>query len=94
MDLQLRVTTTEDTYDVRVTFGNVCEWEEATNKVASELAKGIGYRDLARLAFFASRTAGRTVPAVYKDFEKRIVNVDVIEEQNANPTTQEPGATA
>ena len=93
MDLQLRVTTQDDTYDVRVTFGNMCEWEEATNKTASDLAKGIGYRDLARLAFFASRTAGRVVPAVYKDFEKRIVNVDVIEEQATNPTQPEPGDT-
>jgi hypothetical protein len=94
MNLELRVTTQTETYDVKVTFPDVCAWEEATNKVASDLAKGLGMRDLGRLAYFASRTAGRVVPAVYKDFEKTIQAIDVVEQGPSHPTPEALGATA
>lgn len=94
MNLQLRVTTQTENYEVKVTFPDVCAWEEATNKVASDLAKGLGMRDLGRLAYFATRTSGRVVPAVYKDFEKTIQAIDVVEEGPTHPTQEEPGATA
>ena len=94
MNLELRVTTQTETYDVKVTFPDVCAWEEATNKVASDLAKGLGMRALGRLAYFASRTAGRVVPAVYKDFEKTIQAIDVVEQGPSHPTPEALGATA
>lgn len=93
MKLTLNVTTADDNYQVVTTFGNVVEWERKFKRQASDLARGIGYEDLAFLAFVASKSAGRVVPAVFDDFIKKIVELDVETDEPANPTQQGLGAT-
>jgi len=61
---------------------------------ASDLARGIGYDDLAFLAWAASKSAGVTVPLVYDDFVKKIVALDVVDNEPQNPTPPEAGVTA
>lgn len=94
MKLTLKVKTTDNEYNVTTTFGNIIEWERKTKRQASDLARGIGYEDLAFLAYTASKTAGIAVPLIFDDFIKKIVELDVNDQQPENPTPPEAGATA
>jgi hypothetical protein len=51
---------------------------------------------LAFLAFEGAKQSGITVPAIFDDYIKRLVSVDVVGEDAANPTdeavTSEPSA--
>ena len=93
MKITLNVNTGDGPYQVTTTFGNVVEWERKFKKQASDFAKGVGYEDVAFLAFVASKSAGHPTPAVFDDFIKKIVDVDVMEEEAINPTQAAAGAT-
>jgi hypothetical protein len=93
MKIKLNIDIGEGPYQVTTSFGNVIEWERKFKKQASDLAKGVGYEDLAFLAFVASKSAGLPTPAVFDDFVKKIVDVDVLEEDPTNPTQAAAGAT-
>lgn len=93
MQLRLNVDTGQGSYEVTTTFFNVMQWERHTKRQASDLAKGIGYEDLARLAWFASQSAGIVVPAVFDDFAKKIIGLTVVEEEPVNPTPSGVGPT-
>ncbi len=71
---------------------NVIEWERKYKRRAGDLAQGIGAEDLAFLAWQASRTAGVTVPLVFDDYAKRIVSLEVVSQDDTNPTPEVPGA--
>lgn len=94
MKLSLNVTTTDGAYKVQTTFANVVEWERKTKRLASDLARGIGYEDLAFLAWSAAKTAGITVPLLYDDYVKKLVDIDVESNETENPTLPELGVTA
>jgi|DEB19_MinimDraft_2_1074335.scaffolds.fasta_scaffold150984_2 hypothetical protein len=94
MKLTLNVTTTDNNYEVTTIFANIVEWERKMKRQASDLARGIGYDDLAFLAWAASKSAGVTVPLVYDDFVKKIVALDVVDNEPQNPTPPEAGVTA
>jgi hypothetical protein len=93
MKLKLNIDIGAGPYEVTTTFGNVIEWERKFKKQASDLSKGVGYEDLAFLAFVATRSAGLPTPAVFDDFIKKLVDVDVLEEEPTNPTSAAVGAT-
>jgi hypothetical protein len=63
---------------------------------ASDLASGVAMEHLAFLAFEGAKQNGVTVPAVFDDYIKKLVSVDVVNEETANPTeeavTSEPSA--
>jgi len=94
MKLTLNVTTTDNNYEVTTIFANIVEWERKMKRQASDLARGIGYDDLAFLAWAASKSAGVTVPLMYDDFVKKIVALDVVDNEPQNPTPPEAGVTA
>jgi hypothetical protein len=94
MKLTLKIVTTDNAYEVKTTFANVIEWERKMKRQASDLARGIGYDDLAFLAWSASKTSGVTVPLIYDDFVKKIVDLDVVNEEPQNPTPPEAGVSA
>ena len=94
MKLTLNVTTTDNNYEVTTIFANIVEWERKMKRQASDLARGIGYDDLAFLAWAAAKSAGITVPLVYDDFVKKIVALDVVDNEPQNPTPPEAGVTA
>lgn len=93
MKLTLKVTTTDGAYVVNTTFANIVEWERKTKRLASDLARGIGYEDLAFLAWAAAKSAGITVPLIYDDYVKKLVDIDVEANETQNPIQPEPGAT-
>ena len=94
MKITLAVDTGEGPVQVTTNFFNVIEWERKYKRRAGDLAQGIGAEDLAFLAWQASKTAGITVPMMFDDYAKRIVALEVVSEEDANPTQPGPGAAA
>lgn len=90
MQIHIRVNTGEGPQTVVTNLFNVIAWERKYKRRAGDLAQGIGAEDLAYLAYEASKTAGITVPAVFDDYAKRIVTLDVLSQDDANPTQPEP----
>ena len=91
MKITLQVDTGNGPEIVTTTFWNVIAWERKTKRPASQLANGIGAEDLAFLAFEASKAAGITVPLVFDDYAKKIVSLEVVNQEDQNPT--QPAAT-
>jgi hypothetical protein len=89
MKIRLRVTTDGEPYEVTTAFPNVIEWERKFKRQVSDLARGIGYEDMAFFAWAASKTAGITVPAVFDDFVKRVRDIEVLDDEPTNPTQEE-----
>jgi hypothetical protein len=69
----------------------VITWERKYKRRAGDLAAGIGAEDLAFLAYEASKAAGITVPLVFDDYAKKIVSLEVVSQEDQNPT--QPAAT-
>jgi hypothetical protein len=90
MKLTLKVETATESYEVTTSLYNVVEWERRTKRKASELAGGVGYEDLAFLAYAASKTNSVTVPIVFDDFVKSLTNLEVVENAPENPTLPAP----
>ena len=94
MKITLSVDTGEGPVIVTTNFFNVIEWERKYKRRAGDLASGIGAEDLAFLAWQASKTAGITVPMMFDDYAKRIIALEVVSEEDTNPTQGGPGAAA
>jgi len=92
MKITLAVDTGEGPVQVTTNFMNVIEWERKYKRRAGDLANGIGAEDLAFLAYQASKSAGITVPLLFDDFAKKIVSLEVVSEEDTNPTQPGPGA--
>ncbi len=91
MQIHIRVDTGEGPQVVTTTLWTIMQWERRNKgQKASNLAQGIGAEDLAYLAYEASKAAGITVPAVFDDYAKRIVTLDVVGQDDTNPTPPEP----
>jgi len=94
MKITLAVDTGEGPVQVTTNFMNVIEWERKYKRRAGDLAQGIGAEDLAFLAWQASKTAGLTVPLMFDDYAKKIVSLEVVAQDDTNPTPEAPGAAA
>jgi len=92
MKITLAVDTGEGPVEVTTNFFNVIEWERKYKRRAADLAQGIGAEDLAFLAYQASKSAGIPVPILFDDYAKKIVGLDVVAEEDANPTQPGLGA--
>ena len=84
------------TYEVTTNLFSIVALERKFKIRASDLASGVAMEHLAFLAFEGAKQNGITVPAVFDDYIKRLVSVDVVGEDAANPTdeavTSEPSA--
>jgi len=94
MKISISVDTGQGPQVVTTTFFNVISWERRSKRRAGDLAQGIGAEDLAFLAYEASKTAGIMVPAVFDDYAKKIVSLDVVGQEDANPSLVAPTAEA
>jgi hypothetical protein len=87
MQLQLTVTTADDTYQVTTTPWCVMLWERKYKTKASRIqSDGLGLEDLAYLAWEATKQAGRTVPVSFDTFGQQLVSITVAEDDTARPT--------
>jgi len=97
MKITLAVAQTDRlTYQVTTNLFSIVALERKFKIRASELSSGVAMEHLAFLAFEGAKQSGITVPAVFDDYIKRLVSVDVVGEDAANPTdeavTSEPSA--
>jgi hypothetical protein len=92
MQLTIQITTADDQYQVHTDLFTIVAWERKFKTKASKMGDGIGMEDLAFMAYEASKHAGRTVPAVFDDFIRKIVKIEVVGEEDSNPTHEAPTA--
>ena len=90
MQLTLKVTTNETTYEVKTNLYVIIAWERKFKQKASNLATGIGLEDLAFMAFESCKINGIPVPAVFDDYVKKLVNIEVVSDEPTNPTNEAP----
>jgi hypothetical protein len=91
MKIQISVDTGNGPETVTTNLFTVITWERKYKRRAGDLAAGIGAEDLAFLAYEASKAAGITVPLVFDDYAKKIVSLEVVSQEDQNPT--QPAAT-
>jgi hypothetical protein len=84
------------TYEVTTNLFSIVALERKFKIRASDLASGVAMEHLAFLAFEGAKQNGIVCPAVFDDYIKKLVSVEVVNEDAANPTqealTSEPSA--
>ena len=88
MKLTLRVDQGDGTIDVTTNLYTIVAWERRFKTKASNIANGIGMEDLAFLAHTALQQIGVVVPIVLDDFIKKIVTLEVVDNETENPTVE------
>lgn len=92
MKLTLKVNTGDGDYQVTTNLFVIVTWERKFKRKASDLStSGIGMEDLAFMAYEATKQNGITVPAMFDDFIKKIVTLEVVEADGQNPTEEALG---
>jgi hypothetical protein len=86
MKITLAVDTGNGPVQVTTSFWNVIEWERKTKKTAGSLAQGIGAEDLTFLAWAASKSSGLPVPPTFDDYARKVISLEVVTQEDANPT--------
>jgi len=92
MQITIQVTTKDaDQYQVDTDLMTTVAWERKFKTKASHMQQnGIGMEDLAFLAYEASKQHGHVVPAVFDDFIKKVVKLEVVSEGDDRPTNEAP----
>jgi hypothetical protein len=87
MKLTLAVDMGEGPVHVETNLFVIVQYERKYKRKASEMATSIGYEDLLFLAYESCKVHGVTVPAVFDDFIRRAVSIEVVDQDNdENPT--------
>ena len=93
MKLTLNVDIGEGPFEVQTNLYVIVAWERKFKTKASNLASGVGMEDLAFMAFESCKISGISgLPVALDDFIKRLVTLEVVDNDPANPTQAEPTA--
>ena len=76
------------TYQVTTNLFSIVALERKFKIRASDLASGVAMEHLAFLAFEGAKQNGIVTPAVFDDYIKKLVSVEVVGEDDANPTDE------
>ena len=90
MQLTLKVTTDQTTYEVKTNLYVIIAWERKFKQKASNLASGVGMEDLAFMAFEACKISSIPTPAIFDDYVKKLVAIEVVTDETTNPTIEAP----
>lgn len=90
MKMNLKVDIGEGPVVVETNLFITVLWERKYKRKASDLAQGVGAEDLAFMAHEAMKQAKIVVPAMFDDFIKKIVSLEVVDSETANPTLEAP----
>ena len=88
MKLTLRVDQGDGPMEVTTNLFTIVAWERRFKTKASNIANGIGLEDLAFLAHTALQQIGVVVPIVLDDFIKKVVLLEVVDNETENPTVR------
>jgi hypothetical protein len=87
MKLTLAIDLGEGPVEVATNLYVIVQYERKYKRKASEMATSIGYEDLLFLAYESCKVHGIVVDAVFDNFIKRAVSVEVVDQEaDANPT--------
>ena len=86
MQLTLKVNQGEGDYEVSTNLYTIVLWERRFKKSFTELGKDIAMEHIAYLAYEASKIAGIVIPGELDTFIKRLTMLEVVDQDNANPT--------
>jgi hypothetical protein len=86
MKLTLEVTEQDGKYTLETNLFVIIAWERKFKRKISDLSNGIGMEDLAFMAYECCKQKNISVPMVFDDYIKRLVNIDVLDEETVNPT--------
>lgn len=91
MNLTLRYDIGEGPVEVSTNLYVLVAWERRFKRKASEMAIAIGMEDLAFMAWEASKQKGIVVPSEFDTFlKKQVGTVDVVGDEESNPTQAGP----
>ena len=92
MQLTMLVNIGSGDYTVTTNLYTIVMWERKYKRKISQIQDGgLGIEDLAYMAHEASKQQNAvTVPLMLDDFIKQLVNLEVIEQPDANPTEVAP----
>jgi len=88
MKLKLEVTEQDGVYTVETNLFVIVAWERKFKRKVSDLSNGIGMEDLAFMAYECCKQQSIPVPMVFDEYIKRLVNIDVVEDEDVNPTVE------
>ena len=94
---QIRIAVTfndGERFEVDTTLFTIVAWERKFKRKASDLGNGVGVEDLAFMAHTAAKDAGIQVPMMLDDFIKKARSIEVVGQDDENPTDPAPTATA
>jgi hypothetical protein len=97
MKITLNIEETDGaTYQVTTNLFSIVALERKYKIRASDLASGVAMEHLAFLAYEGAKQNSITVPINFDDYIKKLITVEVVSEDTANPTqealTPEPSA--
>jgi hypothetical protein len=91
MKLTLAIDLGEGPLEVATNLYVIVQYERKYKRKASEMATSIGYEDLLFLAYESCKVHGIVVDAVFDNFIRRAVSVEVVDQEtDANPTLGQP----
>ena len=93
LSLEVQFLDGSDPVTVETTLFTTVLWERKYKRKSSTIGEqGISIEDLAFMAYESSKVAGITVPVVLDDFIKRLVTLEVVDNDPATPTQADPTA--
>ena len=90
MKLTLRVDQGDGPIEVTTNLFTIVAWERRFKTKASKIAEGIGMEDLAFMAFESCKINGITTPAIFEDYVKKLVDIQVLSDDDTNPIEEAP----
>ena len=73
-------------FEVATNLFTLVAWERKYKRKASDMANGIGVEDMLFLAHTAAKDCGVTVPLMLDDFIKKCASIDIVGQDEENPT--------
>ena len=90
MKIRLKIDIGEGPLEVDTSLATIVAWERKFKRKASDLSNGVGIEDLAFLAHEACKKNSIPVPLMLDDFINKLADIEVVSEENANPTERSP----
>ena len=88
MQLTLKVTPLEgEPYEVKTNLFVIIAWERRFKTKASTLStSGVGLEDLTFMAYESCKQMNIPVSPSFDDYVKKLANIEVVEDEQINPT--------
>jgi hypothetical protein len=87
MQLTMQIDLGDGPAIVKTNLMVIVNWERKYKRKASQLGEGgIGMEDLAFMAHEAAKISGVTVPLMLDDFIRQLQSLEVIDQEESNPT--------